>query len=83
MKLENYLRETGENPSQFAKRIDCSPSTITRLLPKRKNGRRQRDPSFDLIEKIANGTRGYVMANDFMRKQREDYRNGKKTITVA
>lgn len=58
--MDRYLRESGENLSTLAVRIDRSPSTLTRAL----SG--ERNPSARLALDVERGTGGRVAAAEFM-----------------
>ena len=59
MKLSDFLEKNSIKPSRFANQIGVPASTIMRLLD---GGR----PGIELMEKIAAGTCGEVMQNDFL-----------------
>lgn len=59
MKLSDWLEKQGLKPSQFAKKIGKSSSTITRII----NGEHR--PSLALMDLICETTNGAVAPNDF------------------
>lgn len=61
MQLPAYLKKQGESASDFAKRINMTRSTVSRLL----DGSRQ--PSLDLALAIQSATAGKVTPVDFFR----------------
>ena len=60
MTLEKYLKSEGIRATHFAPKIGVSPSAVTRLI----NG--QREPSAEVIRRIAEVTGGKVMPNDMI-----------------
>lgn len=58
--LEAYFKESGENPTKLAERLNLAPSTITRPL------RGERNVSMDVALEIERGTAGRVTAEQFM-----------------
>jgi transcriptional regulator with XRE-family HTH domain len=58
MKLGDYLESQGEKPTQFARRIGVSPSTILRVLSS------EREPGIGLAAKIVAGSAGAVSFED-------------------
>jgi transcriptional regulator with XRE-family HTH domain len=60
MKIETYLSMNGMTQAEFARSVDVSQSTISRL--------RKGDPSasLSLLRKIAEVTNGAVNPNDFL-----------------
>ena len=60
MKLADYLKSEGLRPSHLAAMIGVPASTVTRLA----NGE-NKNPTLDLMKKIAKISRGAVTPNDF------------------
>lgn len=60
MKLSEYLTTSGQKATDFASKIECEPSTITRIL------RGERKPSVSLAVKIEEMTAGQVTPRDFI-----------------
>jgi transcriptional regulator with XRE-family HTH domain len=58
MKLSDFLAREKLNPANFAARIGVAPSTVSRLL------RRRRKPSLDLMQRIAEATHKEVSTLD-------------------
>ena len=61
MKLSDYLSAAGQNATDFAAKIKCEPSTITRIL------KGQRGASVPLALKIEKATGGKVQPCDLLR----------------
>lgn len=59
MKLQEYLDFKGLSPIEMARELDCSPSTVTRIL------KGQRRPDNATLAKILDKTGGLVTPNDF------------------
>lgn len=71
MKLGDWLRENRMTHEDFADRVGCDHSTISRLIPR--PGKKQvRKPSFVLAKKISEATNGEVTANDFVSGDDDD-----------
>jgi hypothetical protein len=65
VKLEEWMKQNMLVCEDVATAIGCDHTTIVRLI--HKPGKRQtRNPSFELIRKIADFTGGKVTANDFV-----------------
>lgn len=59
--IEQFIRDkTGKKPSHLARRVGCSPSTITRII------RGERRPSVSFAEKVEQKTGGEIKALDFL-----------------
>jgi len=59
MKLEAWLENTGRTSASFARELGVGPSTVHRLL------KRERKPSYEIMEKIIAATGGAVRPDDF------------------
>ena len=59
MKLSDYLTQEGETITSFAKRIERSTSTVSRLV------RGLTDPDGATVRRIAEATNNKVQPNDF------------------
>lgn len=59
MKLDAYLKSTGQKPMEFARKIGCSRSRFYRFL----SG--ERVPDKEMMQKIALASGCHVTANDF------------------
>jgi transcriptional regulator with XRE-family HTH domain len=60
MRLSDYLQETNTSCSVFAGRIGTSAVTVTRYLAGTRTPRR------DVLQRIANVTKGAVTPDDFL-----------------
>lgn len=60
MKLSEYLSAAGQTATDFASKVGCEPSTITRVL------KGERKPSVPLAVKIEEVTAGQVTPRDFI-----------------
>ena len=60
MKLKLYLKDKGEKPADFAKRVGVAHTTIWRAM----NGKTT--PTPDTFRAIKKATRSKVTANDFI-----------------
>ncbi len=60
MTLADYLTTQNLTPTEFARRSELPPSTVTRLLAG------DRSPRLDLLKRIHKATAGQVTPNDFL-----------------
>lgn len=58
--IDRYLQQSGKTLSGLASDIGCAPSTLTRIA------KGEREPSFELAEKIELATGGKLSAAAFL-----------------
>lgn len=58
--IDRYLQQSGKTLSRLADDIGCAPSTMTRIA------KGEREPSFELAERVERATGGKLSAAQFL-----------------